>query len=382
MRFVILHYHILKNAGSTIEDILDQSFGERFARFDHAERDATIFATELLAFVERQPGLSAVSSHQIRYPLPESANFLFYDICFLRDPVDRVRSMYDYYRKRPDAGDPVSDLANDTDLGGFVAGMVRDYPLQINNVQVNLIAAAGDSEDLTAADLELASERMLHASFPGVVDIFDESVAAGGHFLRQVFPELNCSMPPVNVSGRSGGSVESRTDPDVFQQLVRLNTLDFELVARTRVEVRRRLALIQARKPKPRASYETLFDRAWYLRTNPDVAAAGWDAWRHYMKHGAAEGRKPHPWFQPDYYRKQGPDAVNPHRLFNAAEATEPLEQYLKKAAVAGAGIVIDDVLLPFAAIENPPAHLRAFLQATNSDQIHAHMRLQRGKVG
>ena len=31
MRLVILHYHIFKNAGSTIEDILDHSFGERFA---------------------------------------------------------------------------------------------------------------------------------------------------------------------------------------------------------------------------------------------------------------------------------------------------------------------------------------------------------------
>jgi hypothetical protein len=387
MRFVIVHYHILKNAGSTIEDMLDQSFGERFARFDHTGRDAVIFAPELLCFVEENPGLCAVSSHQIRYPLPEQPGILFYDICFVRDPLDRVRSMYDYYRQTPDPGDPVSDLANGTDLGGFVAGMVRDNPLQIRDVQVNLIACAGDSDEPVSADLELATTRMMHASFPGVVDIFDESVAAGEYFLRQVFPELNCSLPPVNVSGGLGGTVESRTarlrevcDPEIFDELLRLNQLDFQLVERTRAEVRRRAGLIRP-EPAPRSTNETLFDPAFYLRANPDVEAARIDPWKHYERHGAAEGRKPHPWFQPDFYRKPLAQFLrtgigSPHRLFdvNAYEGGHPAE-FLKTAPAGGAGIRIDDVVLSAADIERPPAHLRRFLEATNPDQIRANLR-------
>jgi hypothetical protein len=35
-----------------------------------------------------------------------------------------------------------------------------------------------------------------------------------------------------------------------------------------------------------------LFDEAWYLDTNPDVAAAGLDPWwQHYIHYGCAEGR-------------------------------------------------------------------------------------------
>lgn len=34
------------------------------------------------------------------------------------------------------------------------------------------------------------------------------------------------------------------------------------------------------------------FDAATYLRLNPDVAAAGVDAWHHYVNHGHAEGRR------------------------------------------------------------------------------------------
>jgi hypothetical protein len=48
MRFVILHYHIFKNAGSTIEEILERSFGEGFARFDTLEREARVESEALL----------------------------------------------------------------------------------------------------------------------------------------------------------------------------------------------------------------------------------------------------------------------------------------------------------------------------------------------
>jgi hypothetical protein len=384
MRFVIVHYHILKNAGSTIEDILDQSFGERFARFDRPERDAVILPAELLEFVEQNPRLSAVSSHQIRYPLPEKKGILFYDICFVRDPIDRVRSMYDYYRQSPDRGDPVSDLANACDIGGFVAGMVRNNPLQIRNVQVNLIACAGDSDEPTAADLEVAIARMKKASFPGVVDRFEQSVAAGEYFLRQVFSDLNCTLPPVNVSGGLGGTVESRTarlreacEPADFAELARLNELDLELVEGTRQEVRRRLALIRP-EPAPRPSDQVLFDEAFYLRKNPDVAKARIDARTHYQNHGAVEGRKPHPWFQPEFYRKSLAEFLrtgvgSPHRLLDSNACPDPVG-FLKTASVGSVGIEIDDVMLSTGEIENPPEHLKRFLQATNIDQIRANL--------
>src|SRR5262249_39882370 len=40
-----------------------------------------------------------------------------------------------------------------------------------------------------------------------------------------------------------------------------------------------------------------LFDRGWYLKTYPDVAAAGVDPAIHYLSSGAAEGRDPGPRF-------------------------------------------------------------------------------------
>lgn len=374
VRLVAVHYHILKNAGSTMEEILEQSFHERLARLDPPDRDGVIGPGELLAFVRDNPRIAAVTSHCIRYPLPRDPGILFFDICFLRDPLDRVRSMYDYFRKRPAAGDPVSDLANSVTLGAFLAGMVERHALQVRDVQVNLIAAAGDSDEPTATDLEIATRRMMNASFLGVVDRFDESVAAGEHFLRAVFPTLNCARRPVNVSRGLEGTLESRKaqmreacGPAVFEELLRLTALDSILLERARGEVRRRLGLVQPfERPEPdvRRPVETrvsplknlphlrsllrtplfdpghyggslwhyvtsgsgrdphaLFDTAFYLERNPAAAASGMNPLAHYLAIGQGKRLSPHPWFDPVFYLERNPDV--------AAAGLNPLEHYV-----------------------------------------------------
>ena len=81
-----------------------------------------------------------------------------------------------------------------------------------------------------------------------------------------------------------------------------------------------------------------VFDAGFYLIKYPDVASAGGDPFRHYIEHGAAEGRKPHPLFDPEYYlmgvpgskdlrepplvdflRRTGDRCINPHPLFDCA---------------------------------------------------------------
>jgi hypothetical protein len=105
-----------------------------------------------------------------------------------------------------------------------------------------------------------------------------------------------------------------------------------------------------------------LFDAVFYLERYPDVRQAGMNPLSHYLLHGAAEGRKPHRLFQPDYYLSNCPAARNcanpllhfietggrlgnPHPLFDcnayfaahpdvARRAVNPLLHYLKQKAV------------------------------------------------
>jgi hypothetical protein len=51
------------------------------------------------------------------------------------------------------------------------------------------------------------------------------------------------------------------------------------------------------------------FDAAFYSARYPDVGVARMYPFAHYLLHGAAEGRKPNPWFDPDYYLARSSEA-------------------------------------------------------------------------
>ncbi len=82
MRSVILHYHIYKNAGMSIEETLDRNFGERFCRLDTDDPNGHVTNDDLLAYLNRNAHVQAISSHQIRYPIPAAPGIFFFDLCF------------------------------------------------------------------------------------------------------------------------------------------------------------------------------------------------------------------------------------------------------------------------------------------------------------
>ncbi len=78
---------------------------------------------------------------------------------------------------------------------------------------------------------------------------------------------------------------------------------------------------LQARRYKGLIESSDLFDRNYYLASNPDVAASGTEPITHYLLRGAHEGRNPHPIFDSAWYEKQNPDVT--------AAGINPLVHYL-----------------------------------------------------
>ena len=71
-----------------------------------------------------------------------------------------------------------------------------------------------------------------------------------------------------------------------------------------------------------------LFNSEWYLEQNPDVAKAGVNPLRHYLRRGAIEGRDPNPFFDSDWYLERNPDV--------AKAGINPLRHYLRRGATEG----------------------------------------------
>ncbi|WP_293905319.1 hypothetical protein [Phenylobacterium sp.] len=72
-----------------------------------------------------------------------------------------------------------------------------------------------------------------------------------------------------------------------------------------------------------------LFDPAWYLAANSDVAGSGVAPLVHYLVAGAREGRDPHPLFDAAWYARE-----NAHEL--AATSLSGLEHYVRAGAARG----------------------------------------------
>jgi hypothetical protein len=261
MRFVILHYHIFKNAGTTIEHLLERNFPGQVARLEGNDSAGRVPNEQLLRLLDERPEVRAVTSHQLRYPKPQAREMVFFDVCFLRDPVDRVRSMYEFYRRGAPEGDYLGMLARVSTLGEFIARLVEEHPHIVNDAQVNMLATDGAYvRPPGPEDLQRAARTVVEASFPGVVDRWAESMVAAEYFWHPAFPGFRAAEPAANVTCPARSTLAERREEvraacetRVHEALLKLNQLDLELLERARAEVARRFALVPEGAARVRA---------------------------------------------------------------------------------------------------------------------------------
>jgi hypothetical protein len=74
---IIVHYHIFKNAGSTVDAILRNNFGEACGKYEGNELAAVVKPEQLLKYVLENPHLKVISSHNARLPAPEYPRLTF-----------------------------------------------------------------------------------------------------------------------------------------------------------------------------------------------------------------------------------------------------------------------------------------------------------------
>lgn len=250
IRFVIVHYHIFKNAGSTIESILAREFPGRFASLHGPTRDIVLNGGHLAEFLEKNPVISALTSHHLCYPKPAIPDTMLFDCCFLRHPLDRVQSVHSYLRKT-ESDDPLCRLAHRYSPADFVKILLDRSPHLISDVQVHRLANGGAfTRPASEADLERATRVVLDMAIPGVIDMFDESLVAAEYFLNPAFPGIRLEYVRQNVSSPWNRGPERQNEwsrlweATACEELARLNEFDLELYRRAKKEVGRRLALV------------------------------------------------------------------------------------------------------------------------------------------
>jgi len=246
-RPVILHYHIYKNAGSTIDSVLEREFGAFFSILSRDDPNAIISSGELISFVEHNQSVLALSSHQIRYPKPKSQQVEFFDLCFIRHPLDRLFSQYSFLLK-PHVDDPLTGVARTTDLAGFCLFLLDRHPEYACNPQTNLLLNQGHSCSICPDDLERARGLLRDIAVLGVVDAFDESFMVAEYALHPYFPRLRLHYCAQNVTNSGQMTFDQRMEvirlrcgAQLYARLLDSNRFDLALWHEALLDLQRRL---------------------------------------------------------------------------------------------------------------------------------------------
>jgi hypothetical protein len=92
-KYRVAHFHIFKNAGTSIDRALKKHFGDRWGTFEGTHAHDIRKNEELLEYFAKNPDIEAVSSHLCR-PSLKSTTVL--PIVFIRHPLERAKSVYEF----------------------------------------------------------------------------------------------------------------------------------------------------------------------------------------------------------------------------------------------------------------------------------------------
>lgn len=257
-RQVIVHYHIFKNAGSTVDHLLQNNFGKAWLAFDGQQAHSRISPEELARFIQEHPETKAVSSHNAILPPPNIPGVTVAPIVFLRHPIDRVRSIYDFERHQGLTSGPVSRGADHASRLSFEDYIQWRLDLTQNGVTHNyhttwlLQHLRFNRHEIQQQDYDQALILLAELPFFGLVERFDDSLTLMSGYLKTLGIDLRLDYQVKNSSKHVSKPIEERlasmrdkTDASTWEKIISRNNWDLKLYEAAQKIFEQRLSVFQ-----------------------------------------------------------------------------------------------------------------------------------------
>jgi len=246
IRRVLVHSHIYKNAGASIDRLLWQSFGDAFAMLEPACGHHAIGHGVVQRFLDEHAHIKAISSHRIYPPLRLPGAL---PILFLRHPIERARSVYRFARAH--SVTPDHKIARERDFCAYTRWSLATHGegAVLRNHQVyHLSSAAYRTAEPTEADLTEAKATLAALPAFGLVRRFEESCRLFNARYRPFLPAMrlanwseNTTGDPTITEADAIGQVCDELDDATYRSLLSANALDLELYAFAKLQFDRHL---------------------------------------------------------------------------------------------------------------------------------------------
>lgn len=209
MRNILVHCHMFKNAGSTLDWSLKRSFKRSFVdhRDDEPMRNESGYLDK---YLDKHSKVKAFSSHHVVPPFTTANNKNILPIFLLRNPWDRVGSVYEFEKKQP-TSTPGSEYAKKHSFDEYVAWRMRpDVGATIRSFQVRYCSGGVRRAKIDHTDFEKAARSLIDTPLVGIVEQYDESMVLFEEAIRPLFPEIDLAYVAQNTGKRRKKSLEER----------------------------------------------------------------------------------------------------------------------------------------------------------------------------
>ncbi len=237
-RNIIIHNHLFKNAGTTIDWALTRNFRNTFV--DHRDDDQMMLGANYLGpYIKNNPKIKALSSHHLHFPLPKIKGINFFTIMMFRHPIERVSSVYKFEKKQVDSDTLGAKYARNHSFREYVEWRMRDdVPPTIRNFHIFKIQSPTVSwkNEIASNCLVQSKKQVEKNSLIGFIENFDESMVLFENTLLKYFPNINLSYLKQNIGQKNKNSIENRIErirkeigKKTFELLLENNDLDMHL---------------------------------------------------------------------------------------------------------------------------------------------------------
>lgn len=247
MRHVICHYHIFKNSGTTFDTLLSNNYGDKHICFDGPFPFFTIDQEQLSRIIMRKNEVVAFSSHQIKLPVPASLDFQVLPVVFIRHPLLRVQSIYNFKRRASD-GTEMSILAKKKSFDEWVTHCFEDVQkiTHISNAQTAMLGGTYGNKSLSRRasfgieyDFCQATQNLKSVPLLARTEHFNEDVTRFTEILAQYSIDFKYErIKPQNTTSNDHGApinkrlgkLEKALSEENYKKLLDANAQDLFLL--------------------------------------------------------------------------------------------------------------------------------------------------------
>lgn len=242
-KIIIAHYHLFKNAGTSVDQVLEQNFGTAWQKIEFEKIKKQSNSRLVRDWLLKHQSLSAFSSHTAMFPLPKINNISLIPIVFLRHPIDRLWSVYKFERKHKKILNESIKLAQKYDFAGYL-NYLLDQPQNrsCRNFQTYRFSWLNSNHNLS--ELKRALQSLIEIPLVGIVEEFDLSMRLYQNVIARYYPSFEFVSVHKNITSERNSTLDekldtirSNLDRDTYRRLLEANQDDLQLYQAAKVKL-------------------------------------------------------------------------------------------------------------------------------------------------